>query len=172
MKIPISEFSFIQLFEPSLKNIIEIQEETFALLADSSILRRNNVEMLKNCLKPPHYSIGAYYNGILAGFAILFFPEQDDENLAVKLKSIDTSTMKSANYKLCIIREKYRGNHLQVKLGELLEQYSIEKDVDVLCATVSPANKHSMDNVIKLGFLYDSTLTKYGLTRNLYYKLL
>lgn len=172
MKIPISEFSFIQLDESSLKNIIEIQEETFASLADKSLLRRNDVKMLRSCMNPPHYSVGAFYNGILAGFAILFFPEQDNENLAVKLKSIDTSTMKSANYKLCIVKEQYRGNHLQVKLGELLEQYSIEKNVDVLCATVSPANKHSMDNVIKLGFLYDSTLTKYGLTRNLYYKLL
>ena len=128
--------------------------------------------MLRNCLNSPHYSIGAYYNGKLAGFAILYLPEHDEENLAMKLKSVDTSMMKSANFKLCIVRQQYRGNRLQVYLGELLEQYAFEQSIDILCATVSPENSHSMNNILKLGYIYDHTLTKYGLIRNLYYKLL
>ena len=172
MKIPISDFVLTQLTESSLNEILDIQEEAFSVLSNSDLLRRNDTEMLRSCLNQPHYSIGAYHGGILAGFAILFFPGQSEENLAVKLKCINTSTMKSANYKLCIVRPQYRGNHLQVYLGELLEKYALKQNVDIVCATVSPENCYSMYNILKLGYTYDHTLVKYGLIRNLYYKLL
>ena len=61
---------------------------------------------------------------------------------------------------------------MQVYLGELLEKYALKQNVDIVCATVSPENCYSMYNILKLGYTYDHTLVKYGLIRNLYYKLL
>lgn len=154
-----------------LDALLDIQEETFAALEDERLLRRNTPEMLESCLLPPHVTLGAWHGNALAAFSILYFPE-GQEDLSLSLAGVERTGLRAANYKLCIVRPAFRGSGLQYRLGLALEWYAKEARVGLLCATVSPRNSHSMENIRKMGYTYNRTLTKYGLERALYYKFL
>ena len=171
MKIDSDKFLIRPCGEEDLKRILDIQEQTFEELGESDILRRNTPEMLKECLKSPHITLGAWHEGDLAAFSVLFYPD-DEENLANLLDNIDTSTHKTANYKLCIVKSEYRGNSLQYLLGTELIKEARKQNVKILCCTASPNNPYSIKNIEKLGFIYNKTLQKYGFERNLYYCIL
>lgn len=172
MKYDINAFEMKKCIPSDLDSILEIQDETFASLEDKDLLRKNTDEMLLECLKHPHVTLGAWHGGRLAAFSVLYFPGNSPENLAASLTSVDGKNLFSANYKLCIVRPDYRGNSLQYILAKKLEDYAVQRGAKIICSTVSPKNPYSMRNVEKLGYIYDHTLTKYGLERNLYYKYL
>lgn len=173
VKIPINEFDISICTSKHFNDIIQIQDEAFKKLLSTDILRKNTNKMLMDCLKPPHITLGAWYNGELAAFSILYYPRSNDpDNLSLSLENIDTKEVKSANNKLCIVRPKYRGNSLQYELGKLIEHSAGKSGVKLMCVTVHPDNLHSIDNILKLGYIYNRTLTKYGYKRNLYYKFI
>ena len=166
------KFEFRKLDVSYTDGIMKIQDETFKGLPDSNLLRRNTREMIESCLKEPNITIGAFCNDELAGFGVLYFPNEKAEELAPLVKSTDTVNLKSANFKLCIVREKYRGNSLQYELGIRIENEAVLHDCKIICATVSPKNIYSRNNILRLGYEYDRTLEKYGLERDLFFKIL
>lgn len=172
MKIPEHEFEFCLCGPDCLEEILDIQEETLALLPNPELLRRNTKEMLAECLQLPNKTMGAWYKGQLVAFAVLYYPVVQEESLAVYLDDPALLNMRSANLKLIIVRPGFRGNGLQYKLSARLEEYAREDGVEMLCGTVSPLNEHSMANMLKLGFQYAKIIHKYGFDRNLYYKIL
>ena len=156
-----------------IKEILRIQDETFETLSCPDFLRKNTPEMLLECLEQPHHTIGAWYKSELAAFAIFYDPVSNDgENLSLYLKEVDLKGIKPANFKLCIVKQAYRGNALQFHLGALLEQYAAKVGVGLMCATVHPQNIYSISNLLKLGYTYNCALKKYGLERNLYYRFI
>jgi len=172
MKIQFEDFVIERCTPKDLKEILEIQNETLSDLPSADILRENTLQMLEECLNPPHLTIGAWYKGVLAAFSVLYYPHDDQENLSLYLKSVDVNGLKTANNKLCIVRKDFRGNSLQYRLGMILERHAIDTETKLLCATVSPKNQFSINNVLRLGFVYNRTLNKYGFERNLYYKFI
>jgi hypothetical protein len=172
MKIRFEDFTIKQCTTNHLDEIVRLQDEVLAGLPSPEFLRANTVEMLEECLRPPHYTVGAWYGEILAGVSVLYYPYTDKENLSLSLVTVDASGLKTANNKLCMVRKEYRGNSLQYRLGLLLERHAVETGVQLLCTTVSPKNEYSINNILRLGFKYDRTLIKYGYERNLYYKFL
>jgi len=172
MKIQLSDFVIKPCTPKCLDDIIRIQSETLSELPSSDILRENTPEMLEECLNPPHFTIGAWYEGKLAAINILFYPHDDKENLSLSLEGLDISGLVTANNKLCIVRKEYRGNGLQYNLGLIIERHAISKGTNLICATVSPYNQYSINNILRLGYVYNKTLIKYGFERNLYYKFI
>lgn len=172
MKQKQNDFIFKKCSITDLPAILEIQNETVTDLKDKELLRINTIEMLEECFIYPNIVIGAWLNGNLAGFNMLYFPKDSDESLADDLKNVNAENLISANNKLCIVKKSYRGNNLQYLFGEILEKTAREMNVNIICATVHPDNSHSIANIEKLGYKYDSTKTKYDSIRNLYYKIL
>lgn len=175
MKIPFEKFTIKECGIEHLDEILKMQEEAILTLPSADILRKNTPEMIESCLLKPHITIGAFYEGMLAAISVLYFPGDSEEDLSHYLAGIDADGLKTANNKLCIVRERFRGNGLQYKLGVILERYAAEENVKLMCSTVSPKNPYSINNIIKLGFTYNRTLTldKYGgVERNLYYKFI
>lgn len=154
-----------------LDDLLDLQDAAFAAMEDENLLRRNTPEMFRSCLLPPHVTLGAWLEGTLAAVSILYFPEEE-EDLSRSLAGVDLAGRRAANYKLCIVRPEFRGRALQYRLGMALEGMARERGVGVLCATVSPKNSHSARNIRRMGYTENRTLTKYGLERALYYKLL
>lgn len=172
VKIPINEFKIHLCTSNHFNDIIQLQNEAFSTLL-SDILRRNTNEMLRDCLKAPHITLGAWYNGELAAFSILYYPKDNEsDNLSLYLENVNINGVKSANNKLCIVNSKYRGNSLQYELGKLIEDIAIKSNIKLMCVTAHPENLHSINNLLKLGFIYNRTLIKYGFQRNLYYKFI
>ena len=173
MKIQFENFTVRECLPESIEEILQIQEETFQTLSCPDFLRKNIPEMLLECLNRPNHTIGAWYNGGLAAFAIFYDPGANNtENLSLCLNGVNITGIKPANYKLCMVREAYRGNSLQFYLGMLIEQYAVNAGVGLICATVHPKNIYSVNNLLKLGYTYNCTLKKYGAKRDLYFKFI
>ncbi len=168
----ISAFDIKECTEEDLTAVLELQEDAFRHLENPELLRKNTPEMLLECLKSPHVTLGAWYQGELAALSVLYVPLDDAEKLMPYLEGVPCEGMSSANYKLCIVKKAYRGNGLQYELGKRLFAYAADMHMDILCATASPLNTHSISNIEKLGFTYNKTTHKYGMTRNIYYKIL
>lgn len=169
MRIDINDFEIKECGEEYLPELLAIQDEAFEHLESPELLRKNTPEMLLECLRPPHVTLGAFYRGRLAAFSILYFPQSAEERLSDSL-SFDCGDKKTVNYKLCIVRKDFWGNSLQYELASRLVERARDAGMDIICATASPHNKHSERNILRLGFKCDKTLEKYGLSRNLYYK--
>lgn len=170
MKLNFEDFTIKTCDINSLDDILTLQAKVFETLPDKDTLRYNSEDMLRECLIEPNITIGAYYNDILVGFSVLYFPKSNQENLSLSLENVNLDNTTSANYKLCMVSDDFRGNQLQTELYKLLELEAIKQGVNLICATVSPKNPISIHNVTKLGFTYNRTLLKYNLERNLYYK--
>ena len=61
-----------------------------------------------------------------------------------------------------IVDECYRGNGLQRIMCEELEGTCRERGKKILCATVSPYNKYSVETFLKLGYEIKADKLKYG----------
>ena len=155
-----------------LARILEMQEEAFAAIEDPAILRRNPPEALAACLLPPHYTLGAFLDGRLIAFVILFDGEHTEENMAYSM-GMDSDADCVMNMKLVIVSPAYWGNGLQLRLMLAVEDEARARGKRVLAGTAAPENLPSCKNFLRAGYILHSTLKKYGgLTRNLYYKKL
>lgn len=170
MKISPNEFEFLTLTKNDVPKILDLQDRVIASLDNPELLRKNTEEMFLECVREPNLSIGVFYGGELIAIGILYFVTRPEEDLSGLLVGVDVAGKRTANYKLCMVDKPYRGNNLQYLLGRKLESYAKECGVELLCATVSPLNPYSENNVLKLGFIKNVTLKKYGAPRNLFYK--
>lgn len=167
------DFKLKKCGENEIDNILKIQEEAFEAIESPELLRRNTPEMLRACLCEPHYTIGAYCNNVLVGFAVLYDGGNDDENLGKDMGYSKDELNDVINLKLVIVSPKYRGNGLQCRMTKELEKVAAQKKKSCICVTVSPDNKVSRKNIENMGYKFHSQKTKYdGLVRNLYYKVI
>lgn len=172
MKVSITDFEFKPCTLADLDRVLELQDDAVAHLAAPHLLRKNTVEMLAECLQPPHVTLGAWYDGRLVAFSVLYVPQDAAERLDTSLEGVSVDGVAAANYKLCIVDSAFRGNGLQYELGVRLIEVARGSGIQMLCVTASPDNSHSIANIGRMGFTYNRTLGKYGFIRNLYYKML
>jgi len=167
------EFTFCRCGAEHLDTICDIQEETFALLEDERLLRRNSREVLASCLEAPHVTMGVFCGQEMAAFGVLYRAGQSKDNLGTLLGLSGEALERTAAVKLTIVRPAYRGHGLQRKLISLLEDEALALGIERLCATASPANIHSVRNFIAEGYDRCGRVTVYGgLERELFYKKL
>lgn len=166
-------FETITLGPSHLDEVLALEGEVLSSLERPDLLRRNSREMWQSCLLPPHVALGARKGERLAALAVLYRPEPgNDEDLSVWLEGVDCGGRLSANYKICLVHPDDRGHGLQQQLGCRLEELARAQGIGLLCSTVSPHNPASFRSLEHLGYIRNSTLTKYGFERVLYYKLL
>ena len=158
--------------QPSdLQAVIDLNETIYSALPDKSILRHNTPEMIASCLAEPNVTLGIWEDDTLIALGMLYVPQCIEEDHFHDLGL--EGEYKSANQKLFLVREGYRGLGLQRKLIREVEKVAIARGYNLLCTTVAPNNDFSISNFLKEGYVYAKTEEKYGgLVRNLYYKVL
>ena len=172
MKIKLDELKFVEFKLNNLNEILQLQDEVILSLENPLLLRKNTPEMFVDCLTPPNYTIGVKSGDKLIALGVLYLPKDNEEDLSHLLIGVDLTGKKSANYKLCMVAKDYRGNGLQVALGKMLEDKAKEYGINLLCATVSPDNFYSRNNMLKLGYTFNTTLPKYNGVRDIFYKFI
>lgn len=157
-----------------LQALLDLQDDFFKNAQNTDILRENSQEMFIECLKYPNITFCYRINSKIEAFAVLYANIEPSEDLSKILIDVPFSTenIKCANYKLCIVSPLAQGNGLQQIFGEIIEKYAKKSNIELLCATVSPENHHSRNNMLKLGYEKNMTCEKYGLIRDVFYKLL
>ena len=158
--------------QPSdLQAVISLNETIYSALPDKSILRHNSPEMIASCIEDPNVTIGIWEGDTLIAIGMLYVPQCIEEDHFHDLGL--QGDFKSANQKLFLVREGYRGLGLQRRLIREVEKVAVERGFNLLCTTVAPNNVYSINNFLKEGYVYAKTEMKYGgLQRNLYYKKL
>lgn len=153
-----------------LQAIIDLNEAIYAALPDKSVLRHNSPEMIASCLEEPNVTLGMWDGNVLVAIGMLYVPLCMEED---HFHDLDIEgDYKSANQKLFLVREGYRGLGLQRKLIREVEKVAIARGYNLLCTTVAPNNTFSINNFLMEGYIYAKTEEKYGgLLRNLYYKI-
>lgn len=154
-----------------LESVIELNETVYAALPDKSVLRHNSPEMMASCMEEPNVTLGIWEGETLIAIGMLYVPQCLEED---HFHDLDLpGSYKSANQKLFLVREGYRGLGLQRQLIREVESIAIARGYNLLCTTVAPNNIFSINNFLKEGYVYAKTEMKYGgLMRNLYYKIL
>ena len=154
-----------------LQVIIDLNEAIYAALPDKSVLRHNSPEMIASCLEEPNVTLGVWDGDLLVAIGMLYVPQCIEEDHFHDLGL--QGDYKSANQKLFLVRDRYRGMGLQRTLIREVEKTAIARGYYLLCTTVAPNNDFSINNFLKEGYVYAKTEMKYGgLVRNLYYKVL
>ena len=154
-----------------LQVIIDLNEAIYAALPDKSVLRHNSPEMIASCLEEPNVTLGVWDGDLLVAIGMLYVPQCIEEDHFHDLGL--QGDYKSANQKLFLVRDRYRGMGLQRILIREVEKTAIARGYNLLCTTVAPNNDFSINNFLKEGYVYAKTEMKYGgLVRNLYYKVL
>ena len=153
-----------------LQAVIDLNEAIYAALPDKSVLRHNSPEMIATCLEEPNVTLGMWDGDLLVAIGMLYVPQCIEEDHFHDLNL--QGNYKSANQKLFLVREGYRGLGLQRKLIREVEKIALARGYNLLCTTVAPNNDFSINNFLKEGYVYAKTEEKYGgLMRNLYYKI-
>lgn len=133
----------------------------------------DNYEFYKYHLNKGGKILGCYVNDRLIAYGALIFPGFDNENLGYDLKLEKEELLKVAHLDSVAVHPDYRGNKLQYQLICLLEKIAIEKGYRHLYSTVSPTNKYSINNLLKLGLEIKIEKEKYdGKIRLILYKSL
>ena len=154
-----------------LQSVIDLNEAIYSALPDKSILRHNSPEMIASCIEEPNVTLGIWEGDTLIAIGMLYVPQCIEEDHFHDLGL--EGEYKSANQKLFLVREGYRGLGLQRKLIREVENIALTRGYNLLCTTVAPNNGFSINNFLKEGYVYAKTEEKYGgLVRNLYYKVL
>ena len=154
-----------------LQVIIDLNEAIYTSLPDKSVLRHNSPEMIASCLEEPNVTLGVWDGDLLVAIGMLYVPQCIEEDHFHDLGL--QGDYKSANQKLFLVRDRYRGLGLQRTLIREVEKTAIARGYNLLCTTVAPNNDFSINNFLKEGYVYAKTEMKYGgLVRNLYYKVL
>lgn len=162
----------IKICRPSdFQAVVELNERVYAALPDKSILRHNSPEMIASCLEEPNVTLGIWDGDMLVAIGMLYVPQCIEEDHFHDLGL--QGDYRSANQKLFLVRDGYRGQGLQRQLIRAVEQLAKQRGYNLLCTTVAPNNTYSINNFLKEGYVYATTEEKYGgLVRNLYYKVL
>lgn len=172
------DIHIVSLSLDDFDEVLSLEAAVLASLEHPDQLRRNTPEMWRSCLCEPHTALGVRVGERLVALAVLYLPEAGGaEDLSCSLQGLDqlmasSSTLRSANYKICIVHPDFRGHALQQRLGERLEEAALRQGVRLLCSTVSPRNPASIRSLERLGYHYNRTLSKYGFERALYFKML
>lgn len=154
-----------------LQAVIDLNETVYAALPDKSVLRHNSSEMIASCLEEPNVTLGIWDGNLLVAIGMLYVPQCIEEDHFHDLGL--QGDFRSANQKLFLVRNGYRGQGLQRKLIREVEKIAIERGFNLLCTTVAPNNAFSINNFLFEGYVYAKIEMKYGgLERNLYYKIL
>lgn len=153
------------------QSVVDLNETIYAALPDQSALRHNSPEMIASCLEEPNVTLGIWDGELLVAIGMLYVPQCIEEDHFHDLEL--EGNYKSANQKLFLVREGYRGLGLQRQLIREVEKIAMFRGYNLLCTTVAPNNTFSINNFLAEGYVYAKTEQKYGgLVRNLYYKKL
>jgi ribosomal protein S18 acetylase RimI-like enzyme len=153
----------ILMLHPIIKESLESMDDFFF----------DDYNFYKHHLATGGKILGCYVNYSLIAYGVLIFPGFDNENLGYDIKLGKDELLKVAHLDSVTVHPDYRGNKLQYKLFSLLEKISIAKGYKHLCSTVSPNNKFSLNNLLKLGLEIKIEKKKYdGKTRLILYKAL
>lgn len=157
-----AEIIILRLTTHQLDEILTLQRKVIESLSTDSFLQPLTVEEFNYILNGKGQMIGAYYNEQLIAFRAMLEPEIDEEHLG-KDAGLAKSEWASVLYsEISNVDPDFRGNNLQVLLGEVLMREVDEERFHYICTTVAPFNIASLKDKFAHEMQIVSLKLKYG----------
>jgi hypothetical protein len=155
----------IEIRHLSVKNLNEIlllQRKVIDALTTDSFLQPLSDEEFSTILNGKGLMIGAYFDNVLIAFRAMLEPELDDEHLG-KDAGLPESVWPQVLYsEITNVDPEFRGNNLQVILGEIILGEVDKTRFRYICTTVAPFNIASLKDKFAHGLQIVSLKRKYG----------
>lgn len=156
------EITIERLMVDQVNEILELQQTVVDALTSQSILEPLSKEEFLFMLKGKGLMIGAFYNEQLIAFRGMLEPKLDEEHLGMDA-GLPRSEWAFVLYsEITNVNPKFRGNNLQVLLGEILMDEVDKERFRYVCATVAPFNIASLKDKFAHGLQIVSLKIKYG----------
>ena len=88
--------------------------------------------------------------------------QYDDENYGYDLGLRGQELLKVGQVEATIVKKEFRGNKLQDKICEVIENIAIEEGKKIIGATVAPDNIYSLNTFLNRGYEIYEEKIKYG----------
>lgn len=151
--------------------ITHLNKEASKYLEDPSWFCMDEPDFITRHIDREGFILKASDNQTLAGFLIVRFPNQSEDNLGGYLNLTKEQMIHAAHMETVVISKDYQGKKLQLKLMEAAEEILKETPYQYFFATVHPDNQYSLNNFIRLNYSIITTVKKYGgLDRHILYK--
>lgn len=151
--------------------ITRLNTEANKYLEDPSWFCMDEPDFITRHIGGEGFILKASDNQILAGFLIVRFPNQAEDNLGIYLNLTKEQMRQVAHMETVVISKDYQGNKLQLKLMKAAEEILKDTAYQYFFATVHPDNQYSLNNFIRLNYRIVTTVKKYGgLDRHILYK--
>lgn len=167
-----SELRFSKADYDDVVEIREIIKETEKIMSNTSWFCTDDEEFIKRHISKEGFIIKAVYKDKIAGYLIIRFPKEADDNLGNYLNISDQQRLKVAHMESTAVLQDFRGMNILKKLLENAEANLEVNNYKYYMATVHPDNVYSLNNFLSLGYKIVVTTKKYGgLTRHVLCKM-
>lgn len=152
----------IYLGEENIDEILYLHSILKKTLTDDDMFYFDDYDFYKYHLDREGKILGCYVDNCLVAYSVTIFPQYDGENLGYDLNLGEDELPYVAHLDSFLVHPDYRGNKLQYKLGNLMQEIVLNKGFRHLCATVSPKNHYSLINLLDIGLEIRLKKLKYG----------
>lgn len=156
------EITVERLTVDQVDEILELQQAVIDALTSKSVLEPLSRDEFLFMLNGRGLMIGAYYKEELIAFRAMLEPELDEEHLGKDAGLLRSEWPLVLYSEITNVNPKFRGNNLQVLLGEILLDEVDKNRFRYICATVAPFNIPSLKDKFAHGMSIVSLKIKYG----------
>lgn len=152
---------------PEIMNIIDVAIEN---LPNKNMFYADTKEFIEKHIEEKGFSLVALKEEKIAGYIVVRFPKQDEDNLGKHVKEkIDLN--KVAHMESTAVLPEFRNNGIQKLLLEKAEDKLKDTEYCYYMGTVAPDNEYSLKTLLGRKYTVIDTAKKYGgLQRNIMYK--
>ncbi|WP_172369470.1 GNAT family N-acetyltransferase [Sporosarcina jiandibaonis] len=151
-----------RLTAKNLNEILLLQRKVISALTTASFLQPLSEEEFSTILNGKGLMIGAYFNDKLIAFRAMLEPELNDEHLGKDAGLPESAWPQVLYSEITNVDPEFRGNNLQVLLGEIILGEVDKTRFRYICTTVAPFNIASLKDKFAHGLQIVSLKKKYG----------
>ncbi|MGL4774768.1 MAG: GNAT family N-acetyltransferase [Clostridium sp.] len=153
----------ILLDDSHIESIMEIQQEVYNGLDNKELYSPSNEDEFLDYIKREGIILGVTNSSDeLIAMGVFIMNGMDSHNYGYDIGISGEELLKVGQIESTIVKPEYRGNSLQLKICEILEELGKEKGTEIMTATASPLNSFSVNTFKKLGYEIVLEKIKYG----------
>ena len=153
----------VRLAVDHLGDILALQQKVLNTLTTGAFLQPLTEEEFLYILNGKGMMIGAYYEDQLIAFRAMLEPEVDEEDHLGIDAGVPMAELSTVIYsEISNVDPHFRGNNLQVLLGEIIMQEIDTQKFRYVCTTVAPFNIASLKDKFAHGMEIVALKVKYG----------
>lgn len=153
---------FMTAREEDFPEILHMIKEIYEELPCKEWFSLDKEEVLVRYMNQEGFALKAMCDGVLAGVFIVRTDYLGEENLGYDLGFSEQQREKVAHMEIAMVKKKWRGQGLQVKMMKEAEDILRKKGFRYLLGTAHPDNRASAKSFLKMGYEEKMTKEKYG----------